>query len=81
MVLGPVVSTRPGSRHSGSETETSSGQASGQKSMCCDALPNKRLHLTPNSSFQSIRVTVLAAGAVPHCWRSALLGAAEPHVR
>jgi hypothetical protein len=27
--------------------------------------PNKRLQLTPNSPFQSIRGTVLAAGAVP----------------
>jgi hypothetical protein len=27
--------------------------------------PNKRLQLTPNSSFQSIRGTVLAAGTVP----------------
>jgi hypothetical protein len=42
---------------------------------------NKRLQLTPNSSFQSIRGTVLAAGAAPQRWRSALLGAAEPHVR
>ena len=42
---------------------------------------NKRLQLTPNSSFQSIRGTVLAAGTVPRRRRSALLGAAEPHVR
>jgi len=41
-------------------------------------LPNKRLQLTPNSSFQSMRGTVLAAGAVPQRWRSALLGAADP---
>jgi hypothetical protein len=41
-------------------------------------LPNK---LTPNSLFQSIRGTVLAAGTVPQRWRSALLGAAEPPVR
>lgn len=27
--------------------------------------PDKRLQLTPNSSLQSIRGTVLAAGAVP----------------
>jgi hypothetical protein len=39
------------------------------------------LQLTPNSSFQSIRGIVLAAGAVPQRWRSALLGAAEPPVR
>jgi hypothetical protein len=39
----------------------------------------KRLQLTLNSSFQSIRGTVLAAGAAPQRWRSALLGAAEPH--
>jgi hypothetical protein len=45
------------------------------------APPNKRLQLTPNSSFQSIRGTVLAAGDVPQRWRSALLGAAEPPVR
>ena len=42
---------------------------------------NKRLQLTPNISLQSIRGTVLAAGAVPQRWRSALLGAAEPHIR
>ena len=42
---------------------------------------NKRLQLTPNSSLQSIRGTVLAAGAVPQRWRSALLGAAEPRIR
>jgi hypothetical protein len=42
---------------------------------------NKRLQLTPNSSFQSIRGTVLAAGALPQRWRSALLGAAERPVR
>ena len=42
---------------------------------------NKRLQLTPNSSFQSIRGSVLAAGAAPQRRRSALLGAAEPHVR
>ena len=41
----------------------------------------KRLQLTPNSSLQSIRVTVLAAGTAPQRWRSALLGAAEPHIR
>jgi hypothetical protein len=51
--------------------------------MCLDrtrppAAQHKRLQLTPNSSFQSIRGTVLAAGAVPQRWRSALLGAAEP---
>jgi len=40
--------------------------------------PNKRLQLTPNSSFQSIRGTLLAAGVVPQRWRSALLGAADP---
>jgi hypothetical protein len=39
------------------------------------------LQLPPNSSLQSIRGTVLAAGAVPWRWRSALLGAAELHVR
>jgi hypothetical protein len=43
--------------------------------------PNKALQLSPNSSFQSIRGTLLAAAAVPQRWRSALLGAAEPHVR
>jgi len=43
--------------------------------------PNKRLQLTPNSSIQLVRGTVLAADAVPQRWRSALLGAAEPHVR
>ncbi len=43
--------------------------------------PNKRLQLTPNSSFQSIRGNNLAAGAVPQCWRSALLRAAEPQIR
>ena len=32
-------------------------------------MPNKRLQLTPNSSFQSIRGTVLAASAVPQHWR------------
>jgi len=41
----------------------------------------KRLQLTPNSSFQSIHGTVLAAVAVPQRWRSALLGAAEPPIR
>ncbi len=40
----------------------------------------KRLQLTPNSSFQSIGGIVLAAGAVPLRWRSALLGAAEPPI-
>ena len=44
-------------------------------------LPNKRLQLTPNSSLQSIRGTVLAAGTVPQRWWSALLGAAEPPIR
>ena len=43
--------------------------------------PNKRLQLTSHSSLQSIRCTVRVAGAVPQRWRSALLGAAEPHVR
>jgi hypothetical protein len=43
--------------------------------------PNKRLQLTPNSSFESVRGTVLAVGAAPQRWRSALLGAAEPQVR
>jgi hypothetical protein len=43
--------------------------------------PNKRLQLPPNSSFQSIRGTVLASDAVPQRWRSALLGAAEPPIR
>jgi hypothetical protein len=43
--------------------------------------PNKRLQLTPNSSFQSIRGTVLAAGIVLQRWRSALLDAAEPPLR
>jgi len=38
---------------------------------------DKRLLLTPNSSFESIRGTVLAAGTVPQRWWSALLGAAE----
>ena len=42
---------------------------------------NKRLQLTPNSSFQSDRGAVLAAGVAPRRWQSALLGAAEPHVR
>ncbi len=42
---------------------------------------NQRLQLTPNSSFQSIHGTVLAAGTVPQRWRSALLSAAEPPVR
>jgi uncharacterized integral membrane protein len=42
---------------------------------------NKWLQLPPNSSLQSIRGTVLAVVAVPQRWRSALLGAAEPHVR
>ena len=41
----------------------------------------KRLQLTPNSSLNSIRGTVLAVGAVPQRWRSALMGAAKPHVR
>jgi hypothetical protein len=43
--------------------------------------PNKRLQLAPNSSFESIRDTVLAAGAAPQCRQSALLDAAEPPVR
>ena len=43
--------------------------------------PTKRLKLTPNSSFQLIRGTVLAPDAVPQRWRSAPLGAAEPRVR
>ena len=43
--------------------------------------PNKRLLLTSNSSFQSIRGIVLTAGSVPQRWRSALLGAAEPPIR
>jgi len=43
--------------------------------------PSKRLQMTPNSSSQSIRGTVLAAGAVPQRWRSALLGAAELPIR
>jgi hypothetical protein len=43
--------------------------------------PNKRLQLTPNSSFHSVRGTVLAAVSEPQRWRSALLGAAEPHIR
>jgi pimeloyl-ACP methyl ester carboxylesterase len=42
---------------------------------------NKRLQLTPNSSYQSVRGTVLAAGAVPQRWWSALLSVAEPHIR
>jgi len=42
---------------------------------------NKRLQLTPNSFFQSDRGIVLATGVVPQRWQSALLGAAEPHVR
>ena len=42
---------------------------------------NKRLQLTPNSSLQLIRGTVLAAGPVRQRWRSALLGAAEPLAR
>jgi len=41
---------------------------------------NARLQLPPKSSFQSVRGTVRAAGSVPQRWRSALLGAAEPHV-
>jgi hypothetical protein len=43
--------------------------------------PNKRLQLTPNSSLQSIRGTVLAADTMPQRWRSALSGAAEPPIR
>jgi hypothetical protein len=39
------------------------------------------LYLSPNSPFQSVRGTVLAAGAVPQRWQSALLGAAEPPIR
>lgn len=39
------------------------------------------LQLPPNTSFQSIGGTVLAAGAVPQRWRSALLGVAEPPIR
>jgi hypothetical protein len=47
-----------------------------------DRLPHdKRLQLTPNSSLQSIRGTVLAAGTAPQRWRSAPLGAAEPLIR
>lgn len=42
---------------------------------------SKRLQLTPNGSFQPIRGAVLAAGAVPQRWRSALWGASEPPVR
>jgi hypothetical protein len=42
---------------------------------------NKRLHLTLNSPFHTIRGTVLTAGAVPQRWRSALLRAAEPLIR
>ena len=46
------------------------------------ALPsNMGLQLPPNISFQSIHATGLAAGTVPHCRGSALLGVAEPHVR
>ena len=41
----------------------------------------KWLQLTPSSSLQSFRGTVLAAGVVPQRWRSALLGAAEPPIR
>jgi len=41
----------------------------------------KRLQLTPNSLFQTIHCTVLAAAPVPQRWRSALLGAAEPPIR
>jgi len=41
----------------------------------------KRLQLTPNRSVQSVHGTVLAAGAVLQRWRSALSGAAEPHIR
>ncbi len=37
----------------------------------CNALPNKRLQLTPNSPLQSIRGTVLAAGAVSRRTRTA----------
>jgi hypothetical protein len=43
--------------------------------------PNEQLQLAPNSSLRSIRGNVLAAGAVPQRWRSAVLGAAEPHIR
>jgi hypothetical protein len=50
-------------------------------SFCRSWPSNKRLQLTPNSSFQSVRGIVLAADAVPQRWRSALLGAAEPHIR
>lgn len=80
MVLGPVVSA-PGLAAWWARNETSPGQVSGRKSMRCDALPDKRLQLTPNSSFKSVRGTLLAAEAVPQRWRSALLSAAEPLVR
>jgi hypothetical protein len=40
-----------------------------------------RLQRTPNSPFQSIRGKVLATDAMPQRWQSALLGAAEPHIR
>ncbi len=40
-------------------------------------MPNERLQLPPNSLFQSIRGTILAAATPLQRWRSALLGAAE----
>jgi len=42
---------------------------------------HKRLQLTPNNSFQSIRTAILAASAVRQRWRSALLVATEPPLR
>jgi len=45
------------------------------------ALPNKRLQLTLNSSLQSIRGSVLAAGVCAPALAVSAVGAAEPHVR
>jgi len=42
---------------------------------------SKRLQLTSTSSPQSIRITVLAAGAERQRWQSALFGAANPRIR
>jgi len=44
-------------------------------------LANERLQLTPNSSFQSIRGTALAADDVAQRRQSALVGAAESPIR
>ena len=68
--LAPRIALRPGQYRSDQILEIRDTETN-----------NKRLQLTPNSSFQSIRGTVLAASAVPQRWWSALLGAAEPPVR